>query len=138
MDYSCHGLPQHPSSTILSQTLPMGLVSLRLSFFVLIESNSTWKLAKLDLEQFEIKKIQILPSKYNGKIVLTFLQFKMVVHPSVVWMVWIWDLMVILNVRTISLIWVNLPFGVKCCKVLCPRNIFCANETCAYKVKYGI
>jgi hypothetical protein len=32
----------------------------------------------------------------------------------------------------------NLPVGVKCRKVLCVGNLICANETCAYKVKYGV
>ncbi len=32
----------------------------------------------------------------------------------------------------------NLPVGVKFRKVLCARNLICANETCAYKVKYGV
>jgi hypothetical protein len=32
----------------------------------------------------------------------------------------------------------NLPLGVKCQKVLCVGNFFCVNETCAYKVKYGV
>ncbi len=32
----------------------------------------------------------------------------------------------------------NLPFGVKCHKVFCVGICFCANETCAYKVKYGV
>ncbi len=32
----------------------------------------------------------------------------------------------------------NLSLGVKCHKVLCARIFFCANETCACKVKYGV
>jgi hypothetical protein len=41
MDYSCHGPPQHRPSTILLKTLPMGLVSLLISLFALLESSST-------------------------------------------------------------------------------------------------
>jgi hypothetical protein len=32
----------------------------------------------------------------------------------------------------------NLSFGVKCHKVFCVGINFFANETCAYKVKYGV
>jgi hypothetical protein len=32
----------------------------------------------------------------------------------------------------------NLSFGLKCHKVFCDRNFLCANETCAYNVKYGV
>jgi len=32
----------------------------------------------------------------------------------------------------------NLPLGVKCRKVFCVGSLLCANETCAYKVKYGV
>ncbi len=66
IDSSYHGPLQQTPLTILTHTFLEGSVSL-LPF--LLEFNSIIKLAKLDLEQFEIKKVQVLPRKYNGKIV---------------------------------------------------------------------
>ncbi len=50
----------------------MGWVFLLPSLFTLSKSNSTKDLAKLDLEQFEIKTIQVLPRKFDGKIIFEF------------------------------------------------------------------
>jgi hypothetical protein len=61
IDCSYHGPLQQAPSTILTHTFLVGSVSLLPFLFVLLESNSIIKLAKLDLEQFENKKVQALP-----------------------------------------------------------------------------
>jgi len=54
IDCSYHGLLQQAPSTVLTHTLLVGLISLLLFLFAFSKSSSTRKLAKLDLEQFEI------------------------------------------------------------------------------------
>ncbi len=97
----------------------MGLVSLLPFLFAFSKSSSTRKLAKLDLEQFEIKKVQVLPREYKGKIVFEFptmqeggtsshcmdgMDLGFDGHP------WCKRNNISMN---------NFPFGVKCCKVFC-------------------
>jgi len=42
-----------------------------------------------------------------ARLFLNFLQCKVVIPPLDVWMVWIWNLMVILGVKAITLVWVT-------------------------------
>jgi len=60
-----------------------------------------------------------------------------VVPLLVMWIAWIWYLMVISNVRTITLVWETslLVWNAIRCFV---RGFFFANQTCACKVKYGV
>jgi hypothetical protein len=50
-----------------------GSVSLLPSLYALSEFSSKRKLAKLDVKEFEIKRVKVHPRKYNGKIVFELL-----------------------------------------------------------------
>jgi hypothetical protein len=72
IDCSYHGPLRQASSTILTHTLLVGSVSLLTFLFDFSKSSSTRKLTKLDLEQFDFKKVQVLPREYKSKIVFEF------------------------------------------------------------------
>jgi hypothetical protein len=92
----------------------------------------------LDFKEFEIKKVQVLPKEYDGKIIFKLLavkdggpslscingmDFKFDGHP------WCESNNIGMN---------NLLVGVKCHKVLYFENLLCANETWPYSIKYGV
>lgn len=92
----------------------------------------------MDFKEFEIKKVQVLPKECDGKIIFKLIaledggpslrcidgmDFKFDGHP--------WC-------KNNNIGRSNLLVDVKCHKVLYFGNLFCANETCPYSIKYEV